>query len=576
MIDINDWRHYSPQTLIDFVKIYDDSARSLNKIEKAYLFAEDKHKNQPPRDSKEPFITHPVACANFLAIMRTDIDSIVAGLLHDTLEDTDATYPEIKEKFGSDVAHLVVDVTKISRLEDANLDDIRLQVDINNPEELELLNRKKFADTIIEDPRSGIIKGSGDRLHNMLTIGYKTPIKQQAKARETLDLYAPLMNGYGIYRTQQILEDTSLKHLSPTHANIYNTILSSRECIKDRELPFLNDVLQSIIDEIRKNIKMVGHYDFSEMAHKSEEELLNETILVGDRFSRARIKHVYGIYDAFRKMRPKDEKQEADDENTMSEEEKEFAYIETQAKDIQNFDKIHDLRVIKLIMKDEISCWLARKILCDMYPPIDKYQHNYIANPKSNGYRSFHETVSINGKLVQFQIRTEEQEYRNTYGFAWELYKYQGPHARERIVKAFKNYPLYHGLYRVVHDETIQTLGEYRHLLDSEALKVKEMPVIDRISGRTRSIKEGSTIHDFAYLIGGHKGDHLSKAIVNDVLYTFDKDENGNIDFSSYPFDLKLQKGDEIYVEFDEKINCPKPNSDLASSSSKKLLNTAE
>lgn len=565
MININDWRHYSPQTLIDFVKVYDDSAESLNRIEKAYIFAEDKHQYQPPRDSGEPFISHPVACANFLAIMRMDIDSIVAGLLHDTLEDTDATYPEIKEKFGSDVAILVADVTKFNRLEDANLDDFRLQIDINDPGELEMLNRRKFIETILLDPRSGIIKGSGDRIHNMLTLEFKTPMKQQEKARETLDVYAPLMHYYGIYRTQQLLEDSSLKYLSPEHQDVYKTIAANRQIVKDKNLPFLNDILQSIIEEIRKNIKMVGHYDSTEMLHKSEEELLNETILVGESLSRSRIKHVYGIYDAFRKIK-----------NFQTVDKAELDIINGMAKDEQYFDMIHDLRVIKLIMKDEISCWLARKILCDMYPPIDKYQHNYIANPKYNGYQSFHETASINGKLVQFQIRTEKQEHRNTYGLAWESYKFQGPNTRERILEEFKKYPIYGRLAELSRDRTIKTLGEYGHSLESNVLKVNEISVIDKISGRTRSIKEGSTIHDFAYLIGGHKGDHLSKAIVNDVVYTFPVDEKGNIDFDSYPFDLKLEPGDEIYVEFDEKINCKKPKRDLSSSSAKKLTNISE
>ena len=560
MIDINDWRHYSETTLMDFIKLYDNNPQSLRKVEEAYGFAYDKHKNQRPRASGEPYITHPVAAANFLAIMRMDIDSICAGLLHDTLEDTDATYPEIRENFGEDVANLVAGVTKLNRCEDMDLDSLRMQIDVNDPTTLYTLTLKNFVDSMLYDPRTPIIKGAGDRNHNMLTVGYKTPIKQQEKSRETLEVYAPLMNWYGIYRVQQLLEDTSFKHLSQQHSYLYNKILMRRNRIKAENKPFLDDILQSIIEEIRKNIKVVGHYDSADMKRKSEDELLYETILVGDKLSRSRIKHVYGIYDAFRKMMP-----EGKDE---------FSYVDQMVENEEDFEKIHDLRVVKLIMKDEISCWMARMILCDMFPPIDKYQHNYIANPKSNMYQSFHETVSIDGHLVQFQIRTEEQEHRNTYGFAWELYKYQGENTRERILEAFKKYPIYSRLVALSENEEIQTLNDYRHILDSEVLNVKEITVTDRNTGRARAIKEGSTIHDFAYLIAGHDGDHLSKAIVNDTVYTFRSDEYGNIDFSFNPFYLKLQQGDEIYVEFDENINCPKPNSDFEPATSKKLSNT--
>ena len=560
MIDINDWRNYTYETLIGFVKEYKTSKYALDKIKHAYEFAANAHAGVY-RQSGEPYIVHPVDVANILAIMRTDVSTICAGLLHDVIEDTPYTYEDIKKEFGRDIAKIVLGVTKINRAEDVDLSTLHMQIDVTNPEEIENLNRKKIAETIKEEPRAGIVK-LADRTDNMLTIGYKTPLKQQSKSVETLDLYAPVANGFGIYKIQQILEDTSFKHLSSSHAYTYNRILMKRNKLKYIDEPFLNDILQNIINAIRDNIKIVGHYDEKDMEKKTIDELLNETILVGDAFSRVRIKHVYGIYDAFKKMMPEGANEDE--------------YMNQMLHDEQNLEKIHDLRVVKLIMKDEISCWMARMILCKLYPPIDKYQKNYIANPKSNMYQSFHETCYINGKLVQFQIRTVEQEYRNTYGFAWELYKYEGINARSKILKEFKQYPLYQRLEELAHNESITSLGMYRNLLENEVLKVREITVIDKSSGRTIPIKEGSTIHDYAYQIMGYVAEHLFRAIVNDVVYEFKKDENGNIDFSSYPFYLKLKQGDEIYIELNENIHCPRPIAEYTPSLNKKLVNKPE
>lgn len=568
IVDIDEWHDYLEKALMSYVKEYITNESDIAKIKRAYNFAFKAHLGAF-RDSKEPYIVHPVAVANILAIMHTDVSSICAGLLHDVIEDTPYNYDDIKKRFGTDVAQIVLGVTKISRAEDVDPNTLDMQIDMNNPEEIENLNRKKIAEAILKEPRSGIVK-LADRTSNMLTIGYKTPLKQQSKSVETLDLYAPIANGFGIYKIQQILEDTSFKHLSSVHAYSYNMLLMKRNRLKEKDEPFLNEILQKIIETMKDNIKIVGHYDEKDMESKTVDELLNETILVGDNLSRVRIKHVYGIYDAFMKMMPNNTGDPASEALT------EEQYINQMLHDPESLEKIHDLRVVKLIMKDEISCWMARMILCSLYPPIDKYQHNYIANPKSNMYKSFHETCYINGKLVQFQIRTVEQEYRDTYGFAWDLYKFNGKNAKKKILEEFKKYPLYHRLDELAHNKNITSLGMYRDLLENEVLKIKEIPVIDKNTGITIFIKEGSTIHDFVYLMKGNDGDHLAKAIVNDVTYEFPKDKNGNIDYASYPFYLKLKAGDEIYYELDKNVRCVKPISEITHSSSKKLINKPE
>lgn len=579
--DMNEWHDYLEESLMGYVKEYITDEADIAKIKRAFEFAFEAHKDAE-RDSKEPYIVHPVAVANILAIMHTDVSTICAGLLHDVIEDTPYTYEDIRRRFGKDVAEIVLGVTKISRAEDVDPNTLNMQIDMNNPEEIENLNRKKIAEAILKEPRSAIVK-LADRTSNMLTIGYKTPIKQQSKSVETLDLYAPLANGFGIYKVQQVLEDASFKHLSPVHTYAYNVLLMKRNRLKEKDEPFLNEILQNIIKAMKDNIKVVGHYDDKDMKDKTPEELLNETILVGDNLSRVRIKHVYGIYDAFMKMMPKAiEESKAKAEEAMAKGEEapevltEETYLNQELHNPESLEKIHDLRVVKLIMKDEISCWMARMILCSLYPPIDKYQHNYIANPKSNMYKSFHETCSINGKLVQFQIRTVEQEYIDTYGAAWNLYRFKGKNAKKKILEEFKKYPLYQRLDDLAHNKSVTSLDMYRNLLENDALKVKEIQVIDKNTGRTVSIKEGSTIHDFVYAMEFNEGIHLSKAIVNDVPYTFPVDEDGNVDYTFYPFYLKLQPGDEIYYELDKSIRCPKPISEIVHSPSKKLINTPE
>ena len=545
---INNWQNYSMETLRYFVGMYDSREESFDKIQRAYEKAKanhvDSNGNPVKRDSGDDYITHPVAVANFLAVMRVDIDTICAGLLHDTIEDTNVTYEEIYEEFGEDVANIVEGVTKINRLDDIDLTSLPMSLDEKNPDNLRMLNKNKIIDSLLYDPRIIIVK-LADRLHNMLTIGYKTKTKQKSKAIETLDLYVPLANKLGIYRIQQELEDASLKCIDEM---IYRRIDINRELLKGENIPLLSEMFHKMINVIRDNIKLVGHYDESEIQGRSNDELLNETLFIGDNLSRTRIKHIYGIYDALLKFKPEDISKES--------------YIKKIVLSRETLEKIHDLRVVKLIMKDETSCWMARMLLHKTYSPVDKYNHDYIANPKSNMYQSLHDTVLIDGKFVQFQIRTVEQEYRNTFGLAWELYKYEGENTRERILEEFKKYPAYKKLLDIKEDKSISDLESYQSLINKELLNTKEITVINKATGENITIRDDATLHDFAYLIGGPLGDHLVKATLNDTEYALDI-KNGKVISTRNPFNIRLRNGDEITVEFDESITCPKESTDI-------------
>ena len=539
-IDEDDFRNYSMETLEYFVRKYDGRKSSINKIREAYNFAAKKHVNPDGspvlRQSGELYITHPVAVANFLAIMRVDIDSICAGLLHDTLEDTDTTYPELEEKFGKDVADLVQGVT--------NCND-------------ELTTTTSLIDSLLDDPRKMIIKLC-DTLHNMLTIKYKTRIKQREKATRALTVFVPIANKMGIYKIQQELENASFKVLMPI---TYKNIKKAREELKKTDMPLIENLLDQMTCVIKDNVKTIGHLDASETIGKTRNQMLEKVLFRGPKYSRARIKHIFGIFDALNKL------------NTEKEKDSTFGFVRGLTFDEETLNKIHDLRVVKLIMKDEISCFLTLSYLHKTYPHIDKYLKDYINSPKYNMYKSLHTTVVINGKYVQFQIRTKEQELRNTYGLAWELYKFEGPNAKEKIVAEFKKYPAYSKLLELKESSANLGLSEYKSILDKELLNTKEITVINKDTGQSVTVRDDYTIHDYAFHIAGVRGKHLVSATVNDEKYELEI-VNGVPNPDSYKFDLLLKNGDEISVEFDDSIICPIPTTDneLTTNNSKTLV----
>lgn len=518
------WSDLNYDTLIGMVNEYNGKPENIEKIKDAYKLAKDKHDKCPPRASGEPYITHPVIVANFLAIMKCDTDTICAGLLHDTIEDTDVTKEDLVEKFGVDVAEIVEGVTKITRMD--SLDQSNLMA----------ANTKKLVDSLLYDPRIMIVK-LADRLHNMLTISFKTPQKQESKSIETLAYFAPLANRLGMYRIQKELENASLRVLEPLD---FNELMSVRIKLKETNIPVLDEMLAEMREVIIDNIGVIGHCENEliglegDELRAKKEELTNERLFVGRDESRTRIKHLYGMHVALKEQ---------------------GSSLEEVLKNTENLEKIHDLRVIKLVFRDEISCYDAVSYLGKVYKVIDKYHKNYINNPKYNGYQSLHETVSYKGKLVQFQLRTLEQEYNDTFGLAWELYKLEGFNTREKLLDKFKKYPIYDEI------ESMRDvkLNDYEDVLINNVLSDKPISVINRETGETVSLKEHSTIHDYAYKVGGDNGIHLKAAILNDELIELRYDKKGK-PTKYYPFGTELKNGDEISVYYDPSIVTPQPS----------------
>ena len=245
-----------------FEEHYSDLLATLSKympgtdmelIEQAIVYARDKHKDQKRKDGS-PYIIHPLAVAEIVAEMGLDLESVLASILHDCIEDTDASHDDIAKLFGHTVAELVEGVTKLTK------------ANFSTTEQAQMENLRKMFMAMSKDIRVVLIK-IADRLHNMRTMQYQTPAKQIIKCRETMDIYAPLAHRLGMQKLKWELEDISLRYLVPDD---YDTIMSYLASHKDQDEAFMNTIKLTISERLSN----VG---------------INHTAY-------GRIKHVYSIY----------------------------------------------------------------------------------------------------------------------------------------------------------------------------------------------------------------------------------------------------------------------------------------
>lgn len=265
------------EEFINLIKKYNDDEEDINQIKKAYDYAKDLHEGQF-RQSGEPYIIHPLNVAYILAEMHADTDTICAGLLHDTLEDTNITKGEIIEEFNVNVASLVDGVTKISKM------------NFSSKQDQNLANTRKIITGITEDVRIIIIK-LADRLHNMRTLEYKSEFKQKENSMETMEIFVPLAYYIGAYRIKSELEDISLQYLYPEKYKKIEDIkskieLDSRSCLQEM-LQTIKEILNNkdIPNEIKVRTKNIyGIYKRMEEGHKLSDihDLLSLKIMVDE------------------------------------------------------------------------------------------------------------------------------------------------------------------------------------------------------------------------------------------------------------------------------------------------------
>ena len=326
----------------------------ISMIDKAYATACEAHKDQV-RKSGEPYIIHPLCVSIILADLELDKETIIAGLLHDVVEDTIMTNEELKEQFGPDVELLVDGVTKLEQLQytgEATPDRL------TSREELQAENLRKMFLAMAKDIRVILIK-LADRLHNMRTLKYKSPESQKRIARETLDIYSPLAERLGISKIKIELDDLSLKYLEP---EAYYDLVEKIALRKDVREKYVQD----IVDEVTEHISDAGI----------------------DAQIDGRVKHFFSIY---KKMK-------------------------NQGKTI---DQIYDLFAVRIIVDSVKDCYAALGVIHEMYKPMPGRFKDYISMPKANMYQSLHTTlIGSTGTPFEIQIRTFEMHRVAEYGIA--------------------------------------------------------------------------------------------------------------------------------------------------------------
>lgn len=444
------------------------SPHELAGIEKAYRLAEKAHDGQL-RASGEPYITHCVSVARILGEMNMPAPVIMAGLLHDVVEDTTVTLDDLRNKFGDEVARLVDGVTKltnmpgVSRVGKSEGESHLSSEEIEDEKRIDQRTRDRDAETLrktilamMEDGRVILIK-LADRLHNLRTLKHLSPERQKRMARETLEVFAPLANRLGIWKMKWELEDLAFRYAEPERYREIDRLLDERRA--ERE-----DKMARIIKQIKTKLS------------DNHIELIEVT---------GRPKHIYSIY---RKMQ---RKQDA-------------------------FEKIHDVRAVRVIVKDIPTCYVTLGIIHEMWKPRPNEFDDYIAMPKENNYRSLHTAVIYDdGKLLEVQIRTPEMHEDSELGVA----------AHWRYKEGVKHDPVLEKRINYIRQmmEWRQDVTEGRAFVEALKSDVFE----DRVyaftpKGDIVDLPQGSTPIDFAFHVHTAVGERCRGAKVNGRLISLD------------------------------------------------------
>lgn len=459
-------------------------------IMRAYRLAEKAHAPQK-RLSGEPYINHCLAVAGILAELRVPPEVIAAGLLHDTVEDTDVTLESLVRDFGGEIAKLVDGVTKLSQLPRVSRDDQHLQegvpasgsesehVKSGNAEDEEAFTRQRsrrydaVSETLRktflamgEDVRVVLIK-LADRLHNMRTLGHMPEHKRRRIAQETLDIFAPLANRLGIWQMKWELEDLGFRYTNPEKFREIAENLAERRESREEEMERVKQKLERVLNQV---------------GIKAEVS--------------ARPKHIYSIYKKMsRKGVP--------------------------------FDMVYDVRGVRVMVPDVPACYAAMGYIHSSWRPIPGEFDDYIAVPKDNFYQSLHTAVLFDdGKTLEIQLRTQEMHQNAEYGIAAHWRYKEGSNRDETYER------------RIIWLRSLmewrQDVEDAREFVDSMKTDVFE----DRVyvftpRGDIQDLPAGSTPIDFAYQVHTEIGHRCRGAKINGKLV---------------PLDYQLHTGDKVEV----------------------------
>lgn len=431
------------EQLLENVQAYTPSVDE-RELRQAYELAASAHADQL-RASGDSYISHPLAVAGILAEIHMDPTTIVAGLLHDVIEDSDVSLEQVTDQFGEEVSLLVDGVTKLDRLSDLS------ELSPNSFESQEAESLRKMFLAMAEDIRVVLIK-LADRLHNMRTLWALSPKRQMRMARETIEIFAPLANRLGIWRIKWELEDLCFRYLEWDIYHQIAKLLSERRAERQEYIERVVELAQ----------------------HELEQGGIKATVY-------GRPKHIYSIY---RKMQRKN----------------------------QSFDQIYDLFAIRIVVDTLRDCYTALGLLHSLWTPVPGEFDDYIAIPKDNMYQSLHTAVvGPQGKIVEFQIRTQAMHHIAEYGIAAHWRYKEG------------------GRQDVAFDSKVawlrQLLEWQRDIIDAQEFvdSLKTDAFQDRVyvftpKGDIVDLPQGATPLDFAYYIHTEIGHRCRGAKVNGRL----------------------------------------------------------
>lgn len=434
---------YNPQQ--EFEKLLktvqeNNIAGDIDMLKLAYDFAFEAHAGQK-RASGNQYIIHPLATAQKLAEMKLDMPTIMAGLLHDVPEDTELTLEDVEKNFGPEIAKLVEGITKLGKLKYRGM-------------ERYAENLRKMFVAMSEDIRVILIKFA-DRLHNLKTLEFLPPDKQDRIAKETLEIYAPIADRLAIGKIKGELEDLAFKYVYPEDYKWITKITPKEYKIKEKKL--------------------------EEISNKVKRELDKNSITINEISIQGRTKHLYSLYKKL--LRPQINR---------------------------DLGKIYDLLALRLIVPTITDCYSALGILHGMFRPMPGRIKDYIANPKPNGYQSLHTTVfTDNGEIAEFQIRTREMHDQAEFGIAahWN-YKETGGKSTTKNIKWLDELVKWQKQIKD-NDQFLQTVK-----LDVFQNRI----FVFTPKGDVIDLPDGATPVDFAYHVHSSLGDKCVGARVNDQL----------------------------------------------------------
>ena len=418
-------------------------ARDIGRIEDAFTVANKAHEGQF-RASGRPYITHPTIVADILIDMGLDVSTICAALLHDTVEDTYVTDGDLRKQFGNEIADLVAGVTKLDKIQ------------FHNKEEEQAENMRKMFFAMAKDVRVMLIK-LADRLHNMRSLMYLSPEKQQIIAKETLDIFSPIAGRLGISSIKSELEDLCLKYLD----NEAYTAISRGIALKKQEREIIVD---SFIEQVKGELKNGSIEDFD---------------IYG------RTKHFYSIYKKMKRQN-------------------------------KTLEQVYDLTAVRVIVDTIKDCYAVLGAIHARWKPMPGRFKDYIAVPKPNMYQSLHTTVIIEFEKhsypIEVQIRTHEMHKIAEYGIAAH-WKYKeginGATAMDDKLGWVKEVLSY--------DNDLKDSTEFLDLIRKDISNTNEVYVFTP-TGDVKIMQAGATALDFAYAIHSQVGNKCVGIKVNNKI----------------------------------------------------------